>query len=181
MINDNEGVGSYIDTIYNTYKKKKPPHVVAYLKKKYDQNPSPSKEELKEMAEATKLTFYQVYRWFSVKKSELNGKFSNKTVYELKKKFKRNKHPNEKEINKIACQLNLTKEQVQNWFQNRPHNKKIAHSKKDVDYLNIQFKMNRYPTLKDINKMVPNTSLTAKQIYKWFCKTRYLLKKNQIN
>jgi len=164
--------------------------MIDYLNQKYQQNPRPKSEDYLEMAKAVKLTKKQVIDEFSKKRSKnkdsLNGSQSKsslpkETTSELLKIYEVNRFPSREEMEKMAKDHFIKINQVKHWFKNRRHRLKhakisfVRQSKEDVAYLKHQYEQNRYPSKEEINKMVPKTKMTFKQIYDWFIVHRFRL------
>jgi hypothetical protein len=98
------------------------------------------------------------------------------------KEYESNKYPSEKTINDLALKTNLSQIQIKRWF-SRTRNKLnetnrnylLTNSKMKQLLLN-EFKINKYPDSKTIERLALETNLSTKKVYNWFRTQRSELK-----
>lgn len=156
--------------------RKHPQNTIDYLNKEYAKNVFPDKKREKLIALDINLTESQVHKWFSHRRTKLKDskpfKFPKNVTELLLKKYDENRNPDSNSIEKIAAETQISAESVDRWFKSRrslmKHSKtKNTFSKKDIDFLNIEFNKNNNPTSIDIEEMVSKTELSYQQVRTW--------------
>lgn len=112
---------------------------VAYLKKQYEQNRYPSKEEINKMVPNTKLTFNQIYKWFNFNRYKLahpkSVVYSDEINDYLLAYYEKNNNPDWKQKEEISAVTKLNPDQITDWFQNKRQKLKARNLKKKEEIL----------------------------------------------
>ena len=158
------------------------------LEDKFVKNQNPTLEERKELSREVHLTEKQVYDWFSNRRYKYRQEAKNISKVDeelLEDKFKQNMtNPNLLERKELSCQVNLTEQQIYDWFFNRRYEarkeaKKIKNpaSLERKDVLENIFVQKQYPNLVERREISCQVNLTEQQIKDWFCNRRARAKK----
>ena len=109
-------------------------------------------------------------RWFKINNGERSSLFSRKI---------------------LAAEIGLTPEQIQRWIHNKRQkskltynegqsvtSKRVLNSRSNKKLLKKHFLVNNFPDSKTIKEIIVQTSLSKKQVNKWFSNKRCLNKNN---
>ena len=152
------------------------------LEDKFVQNQNPSLIERKKLSRLVNLTEKQVYDWFSNRRYKYRQGTKNISKMDeelLEDKFKQNMtNPTLLERKALSCRVNLTEQQIYDWFFNRRYEarkeakEKMKNPVNPVKVLEDIFVQNQNPNLQLRKAISRQVNLTQQQIKDWFCNRR---------
>jgi hypothetical protein len=145
------------------------------------------------IASNTSLNYRQVNVWFlnrrlnQIKQHNNNNNNNNNSLNVHKSKqpllneFNYNKYPNRNTVDRLSKETNLSSKKVYNWFKSKRAtlniNKRIRNviSNEVNSILLNEFRINNRPNKKKVNELAVKSSMTHKQVQKWFSNKRSAL------
>jgi hypothetical protein len=140
--------------------------VVNYMIQKFNNEIYPNTEQIQQIAIDTNLTTKQVNQWFSDRRFKLNHtqikpvELTNNQTIQSQPKEKKPKTPRQQTSTPVKA----------NGF-----------SSHIVEYLNLKYMTNNYPTQNEIQQIVIESGLTKRQINQWFNDKRYRSNRTKSN
>lgn len=168
---------------------------IDYLKSKFTLNKYPNNADINQMVAETNLKFERIYYWFARERTKscrnnVDRFFSTETVQILLKELKKNKYPSTIEKKQFAEQLDLSFEQVDNWFAKNRSKSRAEIAKKQAilnqnksirrfnfntnqkEYLFNEFEINTRPSENEIKNIALKLNVKPSSVKNWFLKKR---------
>lgn len=184
--------------------------VQQFLQDKYNQNKYPDALTVLKMSLEIKVSTFQINNWFKRRRFLLGhtkmNKYSPQIINYLTECFNRNNNPSPDDIVFMAFDINLTTNQIQQWFNDTRHRlnrttrniqvttndsqvenivvkktRSAKYPKHVVDYLTKAYEENKYPETQKIQEIVAATNLATRQIFTWFNDRRKKFKQTTPN